>query len=286
MIEWVVRGWGVFQLVGGILVLKTLADGRLIDTMMAALAGGARPIDRIRSLLLTVGGVLTAIGGAAAAALDVAVVPLMVANAVVQGGWLVFAAFAFPPEDDADRRGRMQTTRAFVVHVVATALVIWAISSGRIVPMRSIEVEVALGLAALGLAVWQIRGLLTGGFAAMGISGADAPEPETEPSEPPPRPTRVRLEPSLGCWPLWDQDSGRNISPDTLDLPYELLAEIDAFESEVLEVVDPDHDDGPCIPDAAARARCEEEAIALTRALEAVFGEDNVVWRLPGDDVI
>lgn len=271
----ILRAIGLFHLVGGVLVLRAIAAGAFVDIALAALSGGWRRRDGLRALLLSGGGVLTTLAGAALAVLDRFALPLMALNAVVQGVWLVFAGRAFPPEDDDDRLGRLRTKRAFVSYLVAIGVLAWAIESDRVVATAWPWLEGGLVVAGLGLAAWQIR---------VHRWPTDAPSqaaPADEPFIEPPPPKAVRLAPEIGCWPLWDADTGRNLDPHGLGLPDDLVTRIVDFESEVIEAIDPDHDEGAVIPDPAAVARFEPRAIALTRELGLIFGEDNVSWSLP-----
>lgn len=283
MIGWVLRAAGLFHLVGGLLVLKALAETATLDLFAAQIAGGVRPRDRARAILLGLGAIVTTLAGAALVALDRAALGLVVANLVLQGAWLGFAARTFPPEDEDDRRGRRQVTNAFFGWIALTAVVVWAATGGAVRFEANPAIEFGLGVAGLGLVATGGLFLRRSGVLAAGGSflAADTDDDDRE-AAPFVQPTSIVLAPEVGCWPVWDGDDGRNLDPHRLDLPEDLLSAIVAFEDRVIEALDVDHEDGPAIADRAVEARLEGEATALARALEAVYGVDRVAWRLPG----
>ncbi|MDK9697241.1 MAG: hypothetical protein OEL76_12690 [Siculibacillus sp.] len=281
MWDWAVRALGVFWFAGGMITLRALHETRGLDGMIAALSGGVRRRDVVRAALLTLGAVLTALAGFLLAALDRFAQAALLANALVQAAWLFYAAREFPPEDDEDRIGRTRVSNAFGVWLVGTGLVI-AAEQFDVVRFEALPVvEAVAGVAAVAALVWQafeIRALRAmPGLDASPIAGQ---EPEPGPYR---QPVNVILAPEVGCWPLWDADDGRNLDPSRLDLPEDLRERIADFEGRVIEALDVDHDDGPTIVDREALRRFEGEAIEITRALEAIYGEDAVAWKLPGE---
>lgn len=281
MWDWAVRALGVFWFAGGMVTLRALRLDRTLDGMFAGLGRGFGRHDVVRASLLALGAVLTTLAGLLLAALDRFAPAALVANAVVQAIWLLYAARHFPPEDEEDRVGRMRVRNAFVVWLVGTTAVIAAEWSGALELVAVPVLEVVAVVAAAGAIVWQ--GLEIDRMRRMPAIGAmsfDAPEPEED--RPFVQPTRILLAPEVGCWPLWDADDGRNLDPWRLDLPEDLRDRIAAFEGRVIDALDVDHDDGPTIVDRDTLRRLEAEAIDLIRPLAAIYGEDAVAWRLPG----
>lgn len=279
MWDWAVRGLGVFWLVGGVFTLRAVRQTRVLDVMFAALSGGVRPKDMVRTELLTLGAVLTTLSGFLLALLDRLAPAALFTNAVVQAAWLFYAAREFPPEDDEDRIGRARVTNAFGVWLVGTGLVI-AAEQFDVVRFEALPVvEVLAGVAAVAVLVWQgfeIRAMrATPGLDASPIA---EPTPEAGPYR---QPVNVILAPEVGCWPLWDGDDGRNLDPSRLEIPDDLRDRIADFEGRVIESLDVDHPEGPSIVGREVAERFAAEAIDLTRALADVYGEDAVAWRLP-----
>lgn len=281
MWDWAVRALGVFWLAGGLATLGALRRTRGLDGMIAALSGGVRTRDVVRAGLLTLGAVLTALAGLFLALLDRLAPAALLANAVVQAAWLAYAAREFPPEDDEDRLGRARVTNAFGVWLVGTGLVI-AAEQFEVVRFEALPVaEAVAGVVAVAASVWQafeIRALRA--TPGLDTSPSADPQPEAGPYR---QPVNVILAPEVGCWPLWDADDGRNLDPSRLDLPEELRERIADFEGRVIEALDVDHDDGPTIADREVLRRFEGEAIEITRALEVIYGEDAVAWKLSGE---
>lgn len=284
MTEWGLRLLGAFYAFAGVVVLRQLASDRLIQMVHAALNGGVRPNDAIRAAWLAAGGVFTLLCGLALAGLNAIAPALMLVNVAMQGGWLLYAARAFPPQDEEDAKGRRQTINAFLLFLGFTVLVIWLVRTGRVVLFPDEMAARIIGLAAIALASWQgwhvwrfSKGQWPDGERSPTL---DAPE---EPVDPPvfDPPQRVMLSPRLGCWPLWDMDTGRNVSVDSIDLPADLSRDISAFEDAVIGAIDVDHAEGPILTDKAQIAALEAQATALTLRLGEVYGADNVSWMLP-----
>ena len=147
MWDWAVRALGAFWFVGGLVTFRALRQSRVLDGMFAALVGGVRRRDVVRAELLTLGAVLTTLSGLLLALLDRLAPAMLLANAVVQAAWLVYAAREFPPEDDEDRIGRARVTNAFGVWLVGTGLVI-AAERFDVVPEMSISVPMSVRMAA------------------------------------------------------------------------------------------------------------------------------------------
>jgi hypothetical protein len=283
MWDWAVRAAGVFWFAGGLVTLRALRQSRTLDTVFAAIGGGVATRDLVRAGILAVGAVATALAGLLLALLDRFAPAALLVNALVQAAWLLYAARHFPPEDEDDRIGRARVTNAFFVWLAGTALVIAAERFGVVEFAARPIVEAAAGavaLAALAWQAWEIDAMRRVPALEATTSDPSAPTAEDGPIRPP---LRVLLAPEVGCWPLWDADDGRNLDPWRLALPEDLRERIADFDGRVIEALDVDHDDGPTIVDRSVVPGFEAEAIELTRALEVIYGDDAVAWRLPGE---
>ncbi|MCA0256674.1 MAG: hypothetical protein LCH47_08800 [Proteobacteria bacterium] len=129
--SWILRLMGLFYAATGFVYVRTYAVNAVADRLLEALDGLPAPKERIKRLWLTLGAALTVGSGLALLTLSGWILPFMVANAVVQGGWLLYARIAFPPEDEEDRAGRRQTTNAFLVWCVATAIALFIVTGNR-----------------------------------------------------------------------------------------------------------------------------------------------------------
>lgn len=278
------RAIGVFYAFGGVLVLIRIEQARSLDKLYAALTGGPQLRHFVRTLLLTLGGILTCVGGVALAGLSARTMPLMGVNTLVQLGWLAFATAYFPAEDDEDRKGRSRTASAAVVYAIAFGMLLWMTRNERAVltNSRTMDVMIALLLGVLG--AWQVwsswRHRATSNSRSQLTSppsrGLSAPREFV-------RPTRVELRPFPGAWPLWDCERGDNVDPAKLELPGELIERLQRFENAVLESLEQDTKARLVFRDARRKRELEQQATALATELERHLGHGAVAWRMPDD---
>lgn len=143
---------GAFYVFAGVVVLRAMALDRVMDAMLAALNDPSGPKEQLRSRILMVGAFLTLASGVALMLLSPLAAPVFVANALWQGGYLLWAETALPPEDEDDARGRRQTKNAFVVYLAATAFVVWLAVQGQLrsweAPLLTLAIDVAVVVAA------------------------------------------------------------------------------------------------------------------------------------------
>ena len=148
---------GAFYVFAGVVVLRAMALDRLMDAMLAALNDPSGPKEQMRSRILMGGAFLTLASGVALMLLSPLAAPVFAVNALWQGGYLVWAETALPPEDEDDARGRRQTKNAFVIYLAATAFVLWLAVQGQLrswdVPLLTIAIDVAI-VAAVAAASW------------------------------------------------------------------------------------------------------------------------------------
>lgn len=144
---------GAFYVFAGVVVLRATALDRVMDALLAALNDPSGAKEKMRSRILIGGALLTLASGVALMLLSPLAVPVFLANLAWQGGYLLWAERALPPEDDDDARGRRQTKNAFVVCLAATAFVFWLAVQGRLrpwdVPLQTMAIDVAVVVAAV-----------------------------------------------------------------------------------------------------------------------------------------
>lgn len=148
---------GAFYVFAGVVVLRAMALDRVMDALLAALNDPSGPKEKMRSRVLMVGAFLTLASGVVLMLLSPLAAPVFVANAVWQGGYLLWAERALPPEDEDDARGRRQTKNAFFVYLAATAFVVWLGVQGQLrswdVPLQTTVIDVAV-VVAVAVATW------------------------------------------------------------------------------------------------------------------------------------
>jgi hypothetical protein len=216
---------GAFYVFAGVVVLRAMALDRVMDQLLAALNEPSAPKERMKSRVLTVGALLTLASGVSLMLLSPLALPVFVANAVWQGGYLLWAEKALPPEDDDEARGRKQTKNAFVVYLAATAFVVWLAAQRLLrpwdVPVASLAIDIAVIVAAIAAAWafihWPRRS------ARQEAAPAQTPDEEAVP-------IRLRLAPEWNCSPLWNANTGEPVSVYRLGLSFELSERIEAWD--------------------------------------------------------
>jgi hypothetical protein len=249
---------GAFYVFAGVVVVRAMALDRVMDQLLAALNEPSAPKELLKTRVLTIGAYSTLASGAALMLLSPLAPVLFAANALWQGGYLLWAERALRPEDDDEARGRRQTKNAFVVYLAATAFVGWLAAQGLLrswdVPLQSHAIDVAVIIAAVlaGWAVVNLRARKRGGAYPDVIRGTSAADAVLDPL-----PKRLRLAPAWGRSPLCDDETGVPLSPYVLDLPDELASRIDQWDDMWQATYNPD--------DPAAGGFQDEEAAEVYR---------------------
>ncbi|BBE72891.1 hypothetical protein [Oharaeibacter diazotrophicus] len=268
------RALGVFYAVGGVVTLRAVAMDLTLDGMLAVLEHRRRTTrNRVRTLFLTVGSLVTVLAGVALAAGSGLSPWLFLAGAAGQGGWLAFARAAFPPADADEAKGRRRSTNAFVGWLAATVFVVWLWRGGRLAPIDAPLPAAALAVAALALAV---AGRVLFRRPKADTARIDLDDLVAATDDTPPE--RVRLAPELGCWPLWDHDSDRNLDPIRLGLPEPLLRRIERFDRAFQDAAGHLDPSVPLFPSEREARAFDAEARAIVAELAGVFGAGNAVW--------
>jgi len=162
-LEAVLRALGLFYVLSGVLVVRSLAASAMADATYTAIMGTPpHPAERAREIWLAAGSVLIAAGGLALILLlDVAAV-LFVLGAIQQ---LVYLGIVAPryldPHDEPDAAGRAKTWNAAIVYLVATALVVAAARGGLLRPWLDAPAWLlgAVGVALAAGIAWTVRAL-------------------------------------------------------------------------------------------------------------------------------
>ena len=229
--SWIVMAVGGFYVVAGAAVLRMMRFDGLMDGVLAALEGKPPSAnERWKSAALIAGGFLTLASGAALATLSAWALPLFVANTLVQGGYLLWAERALPPVDADEARGRQQIKNAFVVYIAACAFVAWVFLQGglRAWPMN-IEAMLAdaIAIGAITLAGWASMFVPASWVStkppASDPGGRVVPDADIVPKH-------LRLAPDWQHWPLWDAETGDNVSHFQLNLPDAIAERIKAWD--------------------------------------------------------
>jgi hypothetical protein len=277
---------GAFYVFAGFVVMRAMAMDRLMDHALAALGSPSDAAEVWRTRVLSVGAYLTLASGAALAILSPLATVSFAANTLVQGGYLVWAARALPPNDASEAKGRRQTTNAFVLYLAAAAFVAWLAFQGHLRPaaVEALLVDAAI-IVAVVLAAYAIIHLPKSPSAPTPLDRV-APTPrdaEWEPAwnEPRPTPARLRLAPEFQCHPLWDADTGEPVSVFALGLPEDLSSRIEKWDDKFQATF---NENDPAASDFAtdeARKAYFAEGRAIAAALRGAWpGELEIAAKL------
>ncbi len=135
ILSWIARGVGLFYLLGGVFAVRMARMELFLDDAIARINLGKskpEPAERLRVWSMITISVLTVVSGLLLILLLRPAVYAFLANAVVQGVYLVWARKVLPPEDADDALGRRRTTNAFIVWLVMTTLVLLLFEQGRL----------------------------------------------------------------------------------------------------------------------------------------------------------
>jgi len=231
---------GIFYAFAGYAATRAALTSLLIDRAIAAI-GGKKPcrIEIAQSLWLLVAATVILIGGVALALLSKASVWLFVVSAAAQALYLyVLAPRFFDVEDPPSPAGRRQSQHAFAVYLVATASVLWAESSGRLLSSEDVAAPL-LWIAAAAIAahvayvLWSVIGVsrLSRGRPSPPF---DEPSEVDEPREhgrDPSQSRAIKLVAKPQAHPLWalDDDLYGDFPPEKLGLSPELLRDLAAW---------------------------------------------------------
>lgn len=238
-LPWILFVIGLFYTLGGVVLIRRMAMGRLLDQAIAAITLKHDRVEETATRLLTIGGWLTFASGLSLMAQSRAALVIFILNILAQGGYLVWAARYRPVTDELERRGRAATRNALLIYVGVFALVVMTEQHGL---WRSWLGKGLAGLMADLVAIGAVTAafffLLTssgrGGLGRKGKSYRDFLDPEEDEGpdyDPTTPPSCLRLAPDYQCWPLWDDESGSNVNPDNLALSADLVARIARWDA-------------------------------------------------------
>lgn len=227
---------GAFYIFAGFVVMRTMAMSTLLDQALLALDPKSNSkLELVRSQVLLAGSYLTLASGVALLIMSPFAPYVFLLNTIVQGGYLVWAERAFPPEDAIDRQGRQRTKNAFVIYLAATAFVGWMAYQGYLRAWEGADVallDIGIIVLALGLA-WAVIYLPKRREKSASVFEPIEERPNGDVvrdfrEEPPPK--RLRVAPEWGCWPLWNDETGQNVSHFHLKIPEDLMGRIEEWD--------------------------------------------------------
>lgn len=151
---------GVFYVFAGVVSMRAAAASIVLDAAIAAIEGrpDAASTSSRERLLVVLGVSVLAAGAALALRLELAAA-LFSAALVLQVVYLsLLAPLWLDKNDPPSPSGRSQTFNAAVVFAFATAFVLWAYASGRLLPMSAVP-PILLGLTVIAVVVFVVHAL-------------------------------------------------------------------------------------------------------------------------------
>ena len=264
---------GFFYVIAGFVVLRAIALGNLLDRALGTIElSKPDPKEQTKTFVLTIGAYLTAASGAALVTLSSMAIILFVLNTLVQGGYLAWARKALPPEDEADRKGRQQTINAFVIYAAVTAFVTWLGYTDGLRPWpRDAEVVlielIAPAMAALACYLLVHHSGMLKRSSGVGFGGEDIDIPVTASAGVAHPTVNLRLRPEFACWPLWDADTGDNVSHYHIDISPDLAERIENWDDRFQLIYKDDDPASSGFASPEAEQAYIEEGRAIAREL-------------------
>lgn len=279
---------GVFYAFAGYAATRAALMSHFLDRAIAAI-GGTRPsrTETAQTYWMLAAAALVFAGGVALLLLIDVAAWLFLASAVGQALYIGYVAPRyFDTEDPPDPSGRRQTINAFVIYLFATALVLWALSAGKLTSWREagwplLALFAAAVAAHAGYVVWTLgRSPSRGGSGPAGDWDA-ADEPDTEERDPS-QSTRIKVMTDYYAHPLWGlDDTYGDFPPESLGLSPELTRDLNAWAEAYTSSLDPDN---PGESRWSAEEHRAHEAKARPLAIRlARERPDRVIFVLEGD---
>jgi hypothetical protein len=235
---------GAFYVFAGYVATRAALTSHLIDRAIAAIEG--KPPSGVETAqnywLLSAAALVLASGVTLLFLIDVAAW-LFLASSVGQAIYLFYLApRVFDVEDAPDALGGRRSTNAFVLYLVVTALVVWAVAAGELTSLQDVSWPVGALCAALiaahvGYVVWTIASSPRTGGALQALAGRDGFA-----SDDPSRCTRIKVMADYHCHPLWaiDEDLYGDFAPETIGVSSELARDLNDWAEAFTSSLDPE----------------------------------------------
>jgi hypothetical protein len=173
---------------------------------------------------------------------------LFLASAAGQALYLFYLAPRyFDAEDPPDAAGRRRSINAFVIYIVATTLVVWALSSDKLTSWQEAEWPfVALPAAVITAHIGYVAWIIARSPACVPPNTFAGRRPDETPAGTLDREiahsTRIKVMADYYMHPLWaiDDDLCGDFPPEYLDLSPELVRDLNAWADAFTSSLDPD----------------------------------------------
>lgn len=138
---------GAFYAFAGVVATRAVITSNMLDRALLAISMKKAPWhETAQTAWLFVASLIVLTGGSALMLRLEAAVWLFLVSAILQALYIfVIAPRWFDVEDPPDPLGRQRTTNAFVIYLAATALVVWAFATGRLLRAEQLPTPALLG---------------------------------------------------------------------------------------------------------------------------------------------
>lgn len=245
MVEVLLCVVGAFYAFASYVATRAALTSHFMDRAIAAI-GATKPSfdETARNWWLLSAAALVLAGGLALVFLLDLAVWLFGASSLGQALYLtVLGPRYFDLADPPDPRGRRQSTNAFVIYLAATAFVVWAGASGKLMSVSELGALAAVPAAAFVAHVVYVMWTLNRAPAARSSPlfadrFSDGDDAGRDPSES----KRIKVMADYGCHPLWalDEELYGDIAPEKMGLSPELTRDLNAWAEAYAGALDPD----------------------------------------------
>lgn len=262
---------GAFYAFAGHVATRAALTSHFVDRAIAAIEGKqVSRIERLQSYWLLSAATLVLASGVTLLFLGDIAAWLFLASAAGQAFYLFYLAPRyFDAEDPPDAGGRRRSINAFVIYLVAAALVLWALSAGKLTSWREEEWPfIALPAAVIAGHVGYVAWTIAGAPACAPANAFAGPRSDAKPADMPDRDpsksTRIKVMADYYTHPLWaiDDDLFGDFPPEQLALTAELTRDLNAWAEAYTSSLDPD-DPAASVWSDAERGAHEAMARAL-----------------------
>lgn len=270
VIQFLLCAIGAFYAFAGYVGTRAALTSRFVDCAIAALEG-KKPslVEQVQSYwLLTAATLLFAGGITLLFLLDISAW-LFLASAAGQAAYLFYGAPRYFDTDELpDAPARRRSTNAFVIYLVATALVVRELATGELLSWQELgwpQIALPAGavVAHIVYVVWTIMATPAApasdfaGFSSHGLNGSGR-----DPSEC----TRIKVMADYETYPLWalDEDLFGDFAPEELNLSPKLTRDLNDWAKAFNTSYDPDD---PAVSRWSDEERAAHEAKARMLAV-------------------
>ena len=295
--EIALRFIGAFYTFAGLITARAALTSSLIDKAISAIAM-KKPdrIDTHRTIWLISLSVLMFTSGVALMLLLQPAAWLFAAGTLVQALYFVaLGPYYFDAADPPEPAARRRTINAFVIYCAATAFVIWAAYTGRLLPVTDASGWLlGAGIAAIALHIGYIaRHMLWSPKRPSAFGGFDDVEPDSAASDDvdysdvPATSKRIKVMADYGTYMLWALDEGNvgSVAPQDLGVSDELSADLWTWANDFDMSIDLDDPAASRWTDERRRAHVEQ-GIALARRIKREYPDREVFVHDTSGDLV